>query len=154
MSIQIFVAFSKCLNFIKSSAWNSPRVSFWLDMYPVVSTLTIIAQSSPCPMEGRLNGLCLLTGQKSGQRVHVTMLCSTSKKWFQEFKPTVQCSALWPVWKNIFINTHSQKSSWSPGLPRPIFARQGHHSVGHISSVPPLPPPLSILQNQKIAVFG
>ena len=35
------------------------------------------------------------------------------------------------------------------GLPRPIFSRQGRHrhSGGHISDVPLLPLPLSILQN-------
>ena len=32
------------------------------------------------------------------------------------------------------------------GPPPPIFGRQGHHSGGHISSMPPLPP-LSILQS-------
>ena len=34
----------------------------------------------------------------------------------------------------------------SSGSPLPIFGRQGHHSGGHISGVPSLPP-LSILQN-------
>ena len=34
-----------------------------------------------------------------------------------------------------------------PGPPRPIFARKGPNSGGHISGVSPLLPPLSILQN-------
>ena len=34
-----------------------------------------------------------------------------------------------------------------PGPPRPIFGRQGLHNGGHINGVPPLPPPLSNLQN-------
>ena len=41
----------------------------------------------------------------------------------------------------------TRDASTHPGPPWPFFGRQGRHSGGHISGMPPLPPQLSIRQN-------
>ena len=55
----------------------------------------------------------------------------------------------WPCFRDNVHNTQLDLT-WLVGCepPQPIFGRQGRNSGRHISCVPPLPPPLCILQNQ------